>query len=93
MLLHFEWDEHKRRSNLATHGIDFADLASIFAGETVTVTDDRFDYEERRFLTIGLLKGTVVTVAHTETDDVIRFISARKGTRYEQDVYFRETRH
>ncbi len=91
--MHFEWDEHKRRSNLAKHGIDFADLASIFADETVTVTDDRFDYEERRFLTIGLLKGTVVTVAHTETDDVIRFISARKGTRYEQEVYFRETRH
>ena len=90
--MRFEWDEQKRQSNLAKHGIDFADLASVFAGDTVTVIDDRFDYHERRFITVGLLNGIVVTVAHTETDDAVRLISARKGTRYEEEVYFRETR-
>jgi len=27
----FEWDEAKRRSNLWRHGIDFAEVAEVFA--------------------------------------------------------------
>ena len=38
----FEWDEVKRQANIKKHGIDFADLALMFDGETVTVPDDRF---------------------------------------------------
>jgi len=53
--MRFEWDEAKRRSNLHRHGIDFADAESVFAGETVTFLDDRFEYGETRFLTFGLL--------------------------------------
>jgi hypothetical protein len=48
----FEWDERKRQSNLEKHGVDFADLKSLFAGETVTVLDDRFEYAEHRFITL-----------------------------------------
>ena len=88
--MRFEWDERKRRSNLEKHGIDFSDLESLFAGETVTVLDDRFDYGEHRFITLGLVKGIVLTVAHTETDKVIRILSARKATRYEEETYFKE---
>jgi uncharacterized DUF497 family protein len=87
----FEWDERKRRSNLGTHGVDFADLEPLFAGDTVTVLDDRFDYGEYRFITLALLNGIVVAIAHTETDEVIRFISARRATSYEEEVYFKET--
>jgi uncharacterized DUF497 family protein len=60
----FEWDERKRQSNLEKHGVDFADLKSLFAGETVTVLDDRFEYAEHQFITLGLLKGIVLTVSH-----------------------------
>jgi uncharacterized DUF497 family protein len=88
----FEWDERKRQANLEKHGVDFADLKFLFGGETVTVLDDRFEYAEHRFITLGLLKGTVLTVAHTETDEVIRILSARKATRYEQEIYFKEIR-
>jgi len=86
----FEWDERKRRSNLEKHGVDFSDLESLFASETVTVLDERFDYGEHRFITLGLLKGIVLTVAHTETDEVVRILSARKATRYEEETYFKE---
>jgi uncharacterized protein len=86
----FEWDERKRQSNLQKHGVDFADLESLFAGETVTVLDKRFDYGEHRFITLGLLNGIVLTVAHTETDEVIRILSARKATRYEEETYIKE---
>ena len=52
--------------------------------------DDRFDYGEYRFTTLGLLNGIVLLVAHTETDEIIRIISARKATKYEEKRYFAE---
>ena len=88
--MRFEWDERKRRSNLEKHGVDFSDLESLFASETVTVLDERVDHGEQRFITLGLLKGIVLTVAHTETDEVVRILSARKATRYEEETYFKE---
>ena len=90
--MQFEWDEKKRRANLAKHGIDFADLTSLFSGLTITLLDDRYDYGESRFITLGMLRGIVITVAHTETEEVIRIISARKATRYEEESYFKKIR-
>ena len=34
--------------------------------------------------------GVALLIAHTETDDTIRIISARKATRYEEESYFKE---
>jgi uncharacterized DUF497 family protein len=90
--MQFEWDEKKRRANLAKHGIDFADLAPLFSGLTITVLDSRYDYGEFRFITLGILNGIAMTVAHTETGEVIRIISARKATRYEEESYYKEIR-
>jgi len=90
--MQFEWDEKKRRANLAKHGIDFADLVPLFNGLTISVLDDRYDYCEFRFITVGMLNGVVITVAHTETTEVIRIISARKSTRYEEESYFKKIR-
>ncbi len=88
--MEFEWDEVKRQTNLAKHGIDFADLAPLFDGPTVTTLDDRFDYGEERFVTFGLLNGIALAVVHTETDQVIRLISVRKATKNEEKSYFKE---
>jgi uncharacterized DUF497 family protein len=88
--VNFEWDEDKRQSNITKHGIDFVGIEIVFAGETVTIFDDRLDYGEERFVTFGLLDGRVVAVAHTETDTVIRIISVRKATRNEETNYFGE---
>jgi len=86
----FEWDEAKRQSNIQKHGIDFIGIEGVFAGTTVTILDDRFDYGESRFITLGLLSGRVVVIAHTETHEVIRIISVRKATRDEEASYFKE---
>jgi uncharacterized protein len=86
----FEWDEAKRRINIRKHSIDFIDVPSVFRGVTVTIEDTRFDYGETRFVTLGLLKGRVVVVVHTEQDDVIRIISVRKATKNEETNYFKQ---
>jgi uncharacterized protein (DUF4415 family) len=65
----FTWDEAKRQENLDKHGIDFFDARVIFAGCTVSAEDAREAYGEQRFLTLGLLRGEVVSVAHTPRED------------------------
>ncbi len=88
--MRFDWDEAKRQSNLQKHGFDFADAAIVFASDVVTVVDDRFEYGEQRFATLGVLRGRVVLIIHTEDEDLIRIISMRKATTYEEHSYYRE---
>jgi uncharacterized protein len=84
----FRWDEKKRRANILNHGFDFLDAKEVFEGITFTLEDDRFDSGEERFITLGLLEGSIVVVAHTEKGNEVRVISMRKATRHEQKIYF-----
>jgi uncharacterized DUF497 family protein len=86
----FEWDEAKRRSNLWRHGIDFAEVVEAFTGYIVTSVDDRYDYGEKRYSTLALFRGRVVFIAHTETRQLIRLISARWASKNEEITYFKE---
>jgi uncharacterized protein len=88
--MEFEWDESKRIANLRKHGIDFLDVPAVFDGSIVTIEDNRFDYGEDRFVTFGLLQGRIVAVVHTESEDCIRIISARKASKNEQVTYFEQ---
>ncbi len=90
--MNFEWDENKRIKNINQHGIDFHDAAKVFDSETYTVVDERFDYGEIRLLTLGIVNGRILAVTHTESDDHIRIISARKGEKHEQEIYFKQVR-
>jgi len=58
----YEWDDAKNRSNFAKHGVDFTDAESVFAGPCVTFVDNRFDYGEERYVSLGLLGGRVVVI-------------------------------
>jgi uncharacterized DUF497 family protein len=84
----FAWSEAKRSTNLKTHGLDFVDAARVFEGVTFTFEDDRLIYGEQRFITLGLLAGVPVSIAHTETKYEIRVISFRKATKREANVFF-----
>lgn len=90
--MRFEWDDTKRVTNLRRHGIDFADAYRVFEFDRYLFPDDRFDYGEERWVSLGLLFGEVVAVTHTETDDLIRIISVRKAERHEQEIYFKSIR-
>ncbi len=54
----------------------------------LTLLDDRGDYEENRWISIGLLSGLVGVVVYTELEgNIIRIISARKATKREVKGY------
>ena len=84
----FIWDESKRIGNLNKHELDFELTYLVFENDTFTFEDNRMAYSEQRFVTLGLLDGTVVVVVHTETSDEIRVISLRRATKNEQKLYF-----
>jgi uncharacterized protein len=88
--MEFTWSAAKRAANLRAHGLDFVDAPRVFEGATYTFEDDRFSYGEQRFVTLGLLAGTPVSLAHTETAHEIRIISFRKATNREANIFFSE---
>lgn len=88
------WDESKRRNNLAKLRLDFRDAALVFPGLTLTFEDERFAYDERRFITIGFLRSKPVVIAHAETgDEDTRIISMRKATKNEEKIFYRALRN
>jgi len=89
-MMKFEWDENKRLANIRKHSFDFTDVSTVFDSDTVTVEDDRYNYGEQRLITFGLFQGRIIAVVHTENDDLVRIISARKATKYEQQIYFEQ---
>ena len=84
--MRYEWDEAKNRANLARHGFSFEDAEQVFSGPCVTFEDDRFDYGEERLITLGLLAGRPVVIAHAPRDQGTRIISMRKANRREQKI-------
>jgi uncharacterized DUF497 family protein len=87
--VNFTWKPAKRASNLKKHGLDFADAEQVFGGPTFTVEDVRDFDGEQRFNSTGFLGMTIVTITHTETDDIIHIISMRKAEPHEIDTLSR----
>jgi uncharacterized DUF497 family protein len=90
--INITWHETKRQQNIRDHKLDFRDAKRVFAGPTITFEDERFDYDEWRFITVGLLDGCVVVLSHTQRGNAIRMISMRKGTKREEIRFFRNLR-
>ncbi len=89
----FEWDETKNETNRRTHGIDFNHVPEIFNGPMIINIDDRFPYDEERYIGIGFLRNIIAVVAFVETEgDVIRIISARKANKHESKSFEKEIR-
>jgi len=89
----FEWDEEKARANLAEHGVSFEEARLVFFDQnSVSEIDERYDYGEERWQTIGMLdeRCMLLYVAHTTSENgtvVIRIISARRANPKERRRY------
>jgi uncharacterized DUF497 family protein len=87
--MRYTHDPKKRAANLKKHGYDFEDAPQVIESNLiVTFEDRRFDYDEQRFITLGVLRGDVVVITTAETDDEIRVISMRRAERDEQEIYY-----
>jgi len=87
--MEFEWDLNKAELNVKKHGISFAHASTIFCDlSSLTFYDPDHSEEEDRFITIGTSSEDVLLiVSHTDRDDRIRIISARKTKRREWRIY------
>ena len=90
----FTWDEVKNRINWQKHAVSFELAAFVFNDPyIISVPDERFDYTEERWQSVGSINAVVLYVAH-ETgenehgEETIRIISARKATKKEEQRYY-----
>lgn len=79
-----EYDEAKRQITLEQRGLDFADASQVFQGTHYTLEDERKDYGEPRFITIGFMNERMVVMAWTPRAQAKRIISMRKANEREQ---------
>lgn len=84
------FDPAKRDATLRTRGLDFADASRVFEGPLVEDFDDRFDYGEDRFITVGFLDARLVVVVWTPRGRDRHIISMRKCTENERKRYGQE---
>jgi uncharacterized protein len=80
-------DPAKREKTLKERSLDFAETPSVFGGPIYTVRDDRQDYGEVRWITVGLLRGRMVLVVWTLRGTDRHIISFRKANQREKAKY------
>ena len=87
--MEFGWDPEKAAANVTRRGISFSEAAAVLENPlSTTFPDEAHSEGEMRFLTIGTChRGRLLVVAHTERNDTIRIISARRATRREREFY------
>ena len=76
----FGWDENKRQTNVAKHGIDFLDAEGVFKDPAAFTYRSSRPTGEQRYVTIGAVKGVLIAVISTLRQGTIRIIPrARLG--------------
>jgi uncharacterized DUF497 family protein len=70
-------DPQKRQHTLLERGLDMRRAKEIFAGYHFTGIDDRFDYGEPRFITVGWLDSRLIVFVWTPRGAARRIISMR----------------
>jgi uncharacterized DUF497 family protein len=83
----FEWDESKRRANVAKHGIDFTDVKGVFDDPSALTYQSPRPSDEPRYVTVGMSRGVLMAVIFTRRGQAIRIISARIARRSERELY------
>ena len=82
----YEWDETKRQTNLAKHGVDFSDVERFEWGDAVIISNDR--HGEVRFVAYGYIDNRLHVVVYTiRTNITRRVISIRKANPREMRTY------
>jgi uncharacterized DUF497 family protein len=86
--MEIEFDPAKRLLTLEQRGLDMNDASLVFSGLKMTLPDDRRDYGEPRWITVGFLNNRMVIVIWTPRNGKTRIISMRKANDREQENYY-----
>ena len=78
------YDPNRRRATLLERHLDFDRAAEVFEGGVLNWPDERFDYGERRIVTVGFLDDRMVVVVWTPRGDDRHIMSMRKANVREQ---------
>ena len=81
------FDPAKRDWTLRERGLDFAEAAEVFAGQTIDIPDRRHDYGEDRINSVGYLRGRMVIVCWTPRGNARHVISMRRTNDREKRRY------
>ena len=89
----YVWDEVKRKSNLRKHGLDFRDAYLVYENPN-KCTYDASREDEYRLMDVALavIRGRLLTLVYSETDDQVRVISFRNASREERKQYEKDTK-
>ena len=75
MTVDFEWDEAKAIANQRKHGVSFSSAAKVFLdSQRLDGLDNRRDYGEDRWLAVGLVEGSELTVVTTPRGESVRIL-------------------
>lgn len=88
--MEFEYDPLKASENARKHGVTFEEAMTAFADPRSITIDDPLHSgpREERYVLIGRsLRLRVLVVVHTDREDRIRIISARKANAHEKKTY------
>ncbi len=84
----FEWDDAKAASNLAKHGVSFAEAIRVFRDPNLVEMDtSRPEDREPRMKAVGEIQGRLFTVIYTSRVGLTRIISARRCNPAERRLY------
>lgn len=85
----FEWDAAKAKINLSKHGVSFEEAQTAFDDlNAVDALDETHSDDEPRYNLIGSTVKGLLFVVYAEPDEtVVRLISARQATKFEQEIY------
>jgi uncharacterized protein len=86
--MNFEYDENKRQSNLAKHGIDFVEAQKLWNDPNLLEIPSRIQ-DEPRFVVIGKINSKYWSRVITYRDQNIRITSVRRSRTQEVAQYER----
>ncbi|MHB1014354.1 MAG: BrnT family toxin [Desulfurivibrionaceae bacterium] len=82
-----DFDPAKSEKNARERGLPFELATEIFTSVNVTFEDNRADYGETRFITVGFIAGRMAVVVWTPRGTVSRIISMRYANGREIEKY------
>ena len=87
----FEWDDTKARANIARHDLSFETARKVFSDPlALDWLDDREDYGEARYVTLGVAGHQLLCVGYTMRASRTRIITARIAEPRERRAYREE---